>query len=758
MHTLPHLISDLALILIVAGAVTLLFKRLHQPLVLGYIVAGFLAGPHFSLVPTVRDISSIETWSNIGVIFLMFTLGLEFSMKKIVKMGLRPILAACLVMGSMIGVGNAVGWSFGWSSTDCLFLGGMLAMSSTTIIYKAFDELGLRQRKFAGEVLSVLILEDILGILLMVILSATAASQQFQGAALVTSLLSLGFFLVLWFVVGIYLIPWMLKKTRPLMNGETLLIVAIGLCFLLVVLADKAGYSAAFGAFMMGSILAETVEAESIERVVAPVKDLFGAIFFVSVGMLVDPKVLIEYGPAIAAITIAILLGQSVLGSGAFLVAGHPLRVAMRCGFSLAQIGEFAFIIAALGVSLGVTSSFLYPVVVAVSIITTFLTPYMIKAAEPTYALLERGLPQSVRRLVRKREDNLRSEENRDLEQSLTPLTAWMRYLRAVIVQTGVFLVLSIATIAIAFSSILPISRQLLTHWPGNILTGVLTLMLLGLFLRPIVMRKNHTAMAKFIARKRQGRLLLWLLGGVRFAIATAVVVYVLEFLSPFRWYYHILAAMVVVLLFIRLRRVKYYSIRMERKFIHNLRQREVAERRRNSDTAYVGRLAARDVHFARLVVPTCSRWGGRSLMELDFTQRDGILVAAILRQEQRINTPAGYNRIYPGDVLEVIADDQSLEAFTQRMQREVNVLPSADGADHTLRLRRFRIPSACNLVGLSVAESGIRDRFHCMLVGFEDEDGNIAIATARQVIERHATLWLVGEEQHLHSFAKYLV
>ena len=282
MHTLPHLISDLALILIVAGAVTLLFKRLHQPLVLGYIVAGFLAGPHFSLVPTVRDLSSIETWSNIGVIFLMFTLGLEFSMKKIVKMGLRPILAACLVMGSMIGVGNAVGWSFGWSTTDCLFLGGMLAMSSTTIIYKAFDELGLRQRKFAGEVLSVLILEDILGILLMVILSATAASQQFQGAALVTSLLSLGFFLVLWFVVGIYLIPWMLKKTRPLMNGETLLIVAIGLCFLLVVLADKAGYSAAFGAFMMGSILAETVEAESIERVVAPVKDLFGAIFFVS--------------------------------------------------------------------------------------------------------------------------------------------------------------------------------------------------------------------------------------------------------------------------------------------------------------------------------------------------------------------------------------------------------------------------------------------------------------------------------------------
>ena len=389
-------ISDLALILISASLVTLVFKRLKQPLVLGYIVAGFLAGPHMPYTPSVSDMSSIHTWADIGVIFLMFTLGLEFSFKKIVKMGIGPVIAACSVMFCMMSVGNMVGHMFGWGSMNSLFLGGMLAMSSTTIIYKAFDDLGLRQQKFAGEVLSVLILEDILGILLMVVLSALAVSRQFQGMELVGSLFKLGFFLILWFVVGVYIIPIFLRRTHRFLNKETLLVVSIGLCFLLVVIAGKVGYSSAFGAFMMGSILAETVEAEKIERVVSPVKDLFGAIFFVSVGMLVDPAVLAAYWLPIVVLCIAIIVGQAVFGTTSFLLSGQPLRIAVQGGFSLAQIGEFAFIIASLGISLGVTSDFLYPVVVAVSIITTFFTPYMIRAAQPACRLLERVVPQNV--------------------------------------------------------------------------------------------------------------------------------------------------------------------------------------------------------------------------------------------------------------------------------------------------------------------------------------------------------------------------
>ena len=292
---MQQLIADLALILVVAGVTTLVFKRLKQPLVLGYIVAGFIAGPHMPITPTVTDTGSIQTWADIGVIFLMFTLGLDFSFKKIVKMGMGPVIAACCIIFCMMSVGSIVGHLFGWSSMNSLFLGGMLAMSSTTIIYKAFDDLGLRQQKFAGEVLSVLILEDILGILLMVVLSAMAVSRQFEGVQLMGSLFKLAFFLILWFVVGLYVVPTFLRRTQRWMNRETLLVVSVGLCFLLVSIACRAGYSAAFGAFMMGSILAETVEAEHIERLVSPVKDLFGAVFFVSVGMLVDPAVLTAY-------------------------------------------------------------------------------------------------------------------------------------------------------------------------------------------------------------------------------------------------------------------------------------------------------------------------------------------------------------------------------------------------------------------------------------------------------------------------------
>lgn len=501
MHSLPPLISDLALILIVAGLVTVLFKRLKQPLVLGYIVAGFLAGPHMPYMPTVQDHSSIETWSSIGVIFLMFSLGLEFSIKKIAAMGMRPILAAAMVMGCMIGVGGATGRLFDWSSTDSLFLGGMLAMSSTTIIYKAFDDLGLRRKRFAGEVLSVLILEDILGILLMVILSATAVSQQFEGGELVKSLLSLGFFLVLWFVVGIYVVPAFLRRARAFINDETLLVVSIGLCFVLVVLADRAGYSSAFGAFIMGSILSETLEAEKIEHLVSPVKDLFGAIFFVSVGMMVDPGILVAHWGAVLVITLAVLGGQMVFGTLSFVVAGHPLRRAMNCGFSLAQIGEFAFIIAALGVSLKVTSPYLYPIVVAVSIITTFLTPYMIRLADPAYGLLSRRFGHWFKRI-----DADRVATERATATSGTPapssqerrLTSYAgEYVKATVLQTLVYGVLIFATVVLSFSALLPVLRSLLTHWVGNAVTGLLTLWFVSVFVRPVVMRKHNSSSAR---------------------------------------------------------------------------------------------------------------------------------------------------------------------------------------------------------------------------------------------------------------------
>ena len=437
MSELPVLVKDLALILVVAGFVTLLFKKLKQPLVLGYIVAGFLVSPHMPYIMSVIDESDIKTWADIGVIFLLFSLGLDFSVKKILKMGASPIIAACTIVFSMMALGVSVGHGFGWKQMDCIFLGGMLAMSSTAIIYKAFADMGLLQQGFASTVMSVLILEDILAIVMMVMLSAIASGNSPDGGQLLESVLMIGFFLVLWFVIGLFAIPSFLRKTRSILNSETLLIVSLGLCFLMAVISTKVGFSAAFGSFVMGSILAETIEAEKIIKVVEPIKNLFGAIFFVSVGMLVDPHILVSYAVPILVLVITILVGQAVFGTMGYMFGGQSLKNALRCGFSMAQVGEFAFIIATLGLSLGVINKFLYPVVVAVSVITTFLTPYMIRAAEPTYEFLLRHLPKQWARRI--------SHIDVGTPQNMASENLWRSLIKAMIANTLIYVFACIA-------------------------------------------------------------------------------------------------------------------------------------------------------------------------------------------------------------------------------------------------------------------------------------------------------------------------
>ena len=473
MGELPELIKDLALILMVAGVVTLVFKKLKQPLVLGYVVAGFLVSPHMPYLASVVDHQDIHTWADIGVMFLLFSLGLDFSFKKILKMGASPIISTITIVFCMMMLGMVVGHLFGWGKMDCIFLGGMLAMSSTTIIYKAFDDLGLRQQQFASLVMSVLILEDILAIVMMVMLSAVASGNSPGGSQMLGSVAKIAFFLVLWFVVGIFAIPMFLRQVRKLMNSEV---------------STKVGFSSAFGAFVMGSILAETIEAEKIIRLVEPVKNLFGAIFFVSVGMLVDPKILVDYALPILCLVMTILVGQSLFGSFAYMLGGESLKSAMKCGFSMAQIGEFSFIIASLGLSLGVISQFLYPIVVAVSVITTFLTPYMIRAATPCYNALERRLPN---RWVRSLNHLTLSHPN-TTEKSL-----WRKLLIAMLRNTLIYGILSAAAITLMFTFALPFFRSLLPgwelHWYANAITGVLTVLFIAPFLRAMVMKKNHS-------------------------------------------------------------------------------------------------------------------------------------------------------------------------------------------------------------------------------------------------------------------------
>ncbi len=746
---MPSLITDLALILIVAGIVTILFKRLKQPLVLGYIVAGFLVGPNMTYMPTITDAATVKVWSDIGVIFLMFSLGLEFSFKKILKMGSAPVIAATAVMLCMFGVGNGVGRLFGWAEMDCMFLGGMLAMSSTTIIYKALDDLGMRSKKFAGEVLSVLILEDILGILLMVLLSAMAVSREFQGGELVASMLKLAFFLILWFIVGIFIVPLVLRRAQKWITNEMLLIVSIGLCFLMVMLAEQAGYSEAFGAFMMGSILAETIEAEKIEKVVTPLRDLFGAIFFVSVGMMVEPAVLGEYWLPILCLVIAVVVGQAIFGTTSFLISGQSLKISMQCGFSLAQIGEFAFIIASLGVSLGVTGKFLYPVVVAVSIITTFFTPYMIKAAEPAYGFFERVLPDKVISRFSERDSRKTGGQAGDGTEG-NVRSHWRAHLINVAVQVAIYAVLCFAAIGIGLNALLPICRNTFTHWPGNAICGLTIFFVVAPFLRAIVMRSTKTPHTRFIHRQKGIHpWLLLLLFIARSALAVYFIYYIINYLSPYASWLHVLIAIALLVGIVISRRVKLMSIRLERTFINNLRMRDFKSAQ--ARPAYARRLYAHDVYTVVMEVPQNSKWAGKTLRDLNFSRVDGVMIAAIVRGNTKQNVPDADAMIFPGDRLTVISDDSGIQRFKERLEAEVTE-QSGTSSSVQMIYGRLNIKERPEFIGKTVGESGIREKFQCLIVGFLTPNGSLDIPFAGRVMQPTDTIWLVGEPKDLKA------
>ena len=745
MAEIPNLIEDLALILVVAGIVTLVFKKLKQPLVLGYIVAGFLVSPHMPYIMSVVDKGDIHTWADIGVMFLLFSLGLDFSFKKILKMGMAPVIAALTIIFSMMTLGILVGHSFEWNRMDCIFLGGMLAMSSTTIIYKAFDDLGLRQQRFASLVMSVLILEDVLAIVMMVMLSAIASGNNPDGGEMLGSILKIGFFLVLWFVVGIFLIPLFFRKTRKLMNSETMVIVALGLCCLMAVLSTKVGFSSAFGAFVMGSIIAETVEADKIIKLVEPVKNLFGAIFFVSVGMLVEPKVLVDYAIPILVLVLTILLGQGIFGTAGFMLSGQSLKNAMRCGFSMAQIGEFAFIIASLGLSLGVIGKFLYPVVVAVSVITTFLTPYMIRFAEPCYNHIEKHLPKKwVRRMnhVGNAHQNSTEEEN-----------AWKVLLRKMLINTAIYGILSTAVVTLMLTFVLPLCRNMLGHWPGNAVCGLLTVLMISPFLRSMVMKNVHSdEFRQLWTESLLNRLPLIFTMIVRVAIAAMFIFYIVNYLTRFKEALMITIAGVALVAMVLSRRLKHRSIKLERLFIKNLRSREIAEQVNGERRPlFEGRLLDRDIHIGNFDIPEDSTWIGRTLKDLQFRNRFGVHVSSILRGSLRINIPNGRQIIFPGDRISVIGSDEQLKNFSQAIANEL-IPEDPEIEKREMKLRKFILSDGTPFIGKTLAESGIRDRYGCMVVGVEEGQENLTLVDPLRKFEKGDIIWLVGEEADLEK------
>lgn len=479
MHSIHTLIVDLTLITIYAAITTLIFKKLKQPTVLGYILAGILAGPFLNFVPTVSDKENLTLWADIGVIFLLFSLGLEFSFNKMINVGKSAMITAMANILFMLFLGYNVGLLLGWSVIDSFFLGSMISMSSTTIIIKAFDDLNVKRQNFTSLVFGVLVVEDIVGILLLVLLPTIALGNNIDSQELLVSTLKLIFFLVLCFIFGIYLVPTLLKKITPILNDELLLLITISLCFGMVLLATYSGYSSALGAFIMGSILAETEIIPRIENILKPLKDFFGAVFFVSVGMLVDPAMFITYAWPIFVITLIVIIGKISFSCFGFLFSGQGLKTAILGGFSLAQVGEFAFIIAALGMSIGVLDAKVYPIIVAVSVITTFLTPMMIKAADPFYKKITKLLPEKLDRYLERTTalaNETRMEERR-----------WKLLFKNYSLRLVLFSMILSAILGLSILFLKPFINTMLPNLPARITATLITLAVMSPFLKALI-------------------------------------------------------------------------------------------------------------------------------------------------------------------------------------------------------------------------------------------------------------------------------
>lgn len=731
MAHVPHLITDLALILFSAGVVSLIFKKLNQPVVLGYIIAGLLVSPNFSLFPTVTEVDSIKIWAEIGVIFLLFSLGLEFSFKKLVKVGSTAAITGLFEVTAMLITGYFAGQFLGWGKMDSIFLGGIIAISSTTIIFRAFDELGLKAKKFTGTVIGILVIEDLAAVLLMVLLSTLAVSQKFQGGEMLASVLKLGFFLVLWFLMGIYLLPSLLKKLSKHISDETLLIISIALCLGMVLFAANVGFSAALGAFIMGSILAETTQAERIEHVVKSVKDLFGAVFFVSVGMLINPGILITYIGPVILLTFIVMLGKTFFVTSGSLISGVPLKQSVQAGTSLSQIGEFSFIIATLGLTLGVTSDFLYPIAVGVSVITTFTTPYMIRFAEPLNDFLNRVLPTKWLQVI---------NEYSTGAQHINAESDWKKVLNQffqVIIFNGV---ICLAIILVVTNFIDPF----FTVWGkwGTVFTTFVAISALGPFLYMLSVRKINRQSYTELWLNRYNRGPIIGMEIARVALGVFLIGFLLDQLFSTFTALTIGVMVVVIVTVLFRRRLTAFSNKIEKRFIDNLYLRETMHVK-----SPFGHLLPWDAHMANFDIDIDSTLVGIPLEELMLREKFGINLAMIERGARKIMMPNKEDKLYPFDKITVIGTDEQIFNFKNTIET-ANSAQVFDQAEGDVTLTQLTVHPGFIYLGKTIRESNFRKCINGMIVGIERNGERILNPDSNMKFELNDTLWIVGDNK----------
>ena len=731
------LISDLAFILILGAAVTLLFKWMKQPVVLGYIVAGFLASPHFEYLPSVTTISNIDFWAQIGIVVLLFSLGLEFSFKKLVNVGGSAIVTALIIVIGMMGAGFAIGHLLGFSHINSLFLGGMLSMSSTTIIIKALTDLNLKQKKFASMIFAVLIVEDLFAVLMMVILSSIAINNTVEGGEMLFSVGKLAFFLIIWFLVGVFVLPSVLNSARRYLNEETLLIISMGLCLGMAVFSVYCGFSLALGAFVMGSILAGTSDAERIERVVSPVKDLFGAVFFISVGMMVDPTIIVKFWAPILILSAVVIVGMILFGTAGMLLTGQTLRVAIESGFSLTQIGEFAFIIASLGMSLGVLDPNIYPIVVAVSVITTFTTPYFIRMADPVYDKIERHLPKRLHFLI----DRYTKQASSESETKALWSSVLQRYLWRIMLYSIVL----IAIILVTMKWLLPFCLEISDSW-GRLLCAFIALSAMAPFLlalsypssKKVERRRLREANAHFDVP-------LIVMRVFRTLIALGFIIYLLSSIYSMRVGWAAGLSVFLLLLIFLSGKVKKRMRGIESKFLNNLNERELRRSGRNNNLIS-------DLHLAYVEVGYSCPFVGERLIDSNLRQRYGVNVSSIQRGASVILVPKGDTRIFPGDVLGVIGTDEQIQRLLDVVGKSTSddTSPSDTTDVRNIKFTSIHLSDTSPLIGKTSASGGIREQYSALLVAVQHPDGSYTYPDGTTRFNAQDILWLVGNPKTL--------
>lgn len=725
------LIGDLAWVLLLGAIVTILFKWLKQPVVLGYILAGFLASPKFIYLPTISHLENIEFWAEIGIVVLMFSLGLEFSFKKLMNSGSSAIVTTLIIITGMTFAGFGVGKILHFNTINCIFLGGMISMSSTTIILKALTDLGLRQKKFSTLVLSVLIIEDLFAVLMLVLLSSLAMGNV-QGTELLFSIGKLMFFLIIWFVVGVFIFPGLLSKIKRHLNAETMLVVSMALCFSMAVFSVMCGFSLELGAFVMGSILAGTTFAERMEKVVQPVKDLFGAVFFISVGMMVDPSILVTYWWEILILAAVVIVGMITFGSLGMLVTGQPLRVALESGFTLTQIGEFSFIIASLGMSMGVLVPALYPIIVAVSVITIFTTPYFIKMATPAYNFIEPRLPSSLQFLIdRYSKQTSDASDTKKLWKDILKTYLWRILLYSVII---------IAIILASKIILYPFLEGLFGGIGGRIATIVITLVVMAPFLVAL----------SFSSMKRSEKMKLHSTASfydvplvamriLRYIIALFFLVYFFAqyFPSTVAWLVGV-GCFLVILVFASTNLFRRYK-RMEKRFMDNLNIRENMRYGLNNNIVD-------DLHQAFIEVGPSSGFVGDKLKDSGLRRDYGVSVSSIQRGNDLMPLPSGETRIFPGDILGVIGTDEQIKKLNDDIEMERKAVAARETEKPQVELTNLRLSDKSPIVGVPLKDTDIRHKYYSMLVKIFREDEGYLQPNPDLVLHPGDLVWLVGD------------